>query len=46
MFKGCGELMHHKNNDTLDDDIDNLEKMTRAVHNTIHSEKGHRMGVH
>lgn len=46
MHKGCGKLMHHKNNNTLDDDINNLEKLTRGEHNTIHSEKGKQMGVH
>lgn len=46
MVKGCGKLMHHKNNDTLDDDIHNLEKVTRGEHNTIHSEKGQKRGVH
>ena len=46
MVKGCGKLMHHKNNDTLDDDINNLDKVTRGEHNTIHSEKGQGRGVH
>jgi hypothetical protein len=46
MVKGCGKLMHHKNNRTLDDSINNLDKVTRGEHNTIHSEKGRHMGVH
>lgn len=31
-----GEVIHHKNEDTLDDDINNLEKMTKGNHNIIH----------
>ena len=46
MIKGCGKLMHHKDNDTLNDDINNLAKMTRGEHNTTHSEKGQGRGVH
>ena len=46
MVSGCGKLMHHKNNETLDDDINNLQKMTRGEHNTWHSEKGQHRGVH
>jgi hypothetical protein len=46
MEKGCGQIMHHKNNNTLDDDILNLQKVTRGEHNTIHSEKGQHRGVH
>lgn len=33
-----GMVIHHKNFDKLDNDIDNLQIMTRAKHNKIHHE--------
>lgn len=33
------EIVHHKNHDKLDNNIDNLEIVTRAEHNRIHFKK-------
>lgn len=32
-----GSIVHHKDEDKLNDDIDNLQKMTRKEHATLHS---------
>ena len=35
------ELVHHKNEDTMDDEIDNLELVSRGKHNTCHKSGKH-----
>jgi hypothetical protein len=35
----CGYVVHHKNRDSLDDDPDNLEALTRAAHAEAHREE-------
>ena len=47
ILKGDGYVIHHDNEDSSDDRIENLQKMTRSEHKSIHNMGNHySLGKH